>query len=87
MEVAFEQLLAKARFEEAKLRDLTDEPKAIPKKPYSAPPLSKNPPREKSTPGEQSPGKLGLRCYHYHGSGHFAKNCPMRGRGAPAESN
>ena len=77
--------MAKARFEEAKLCDLTDESKASPKKPYNAPLPSKNLPRDKTAP-EQSPGRAGLRCYQCHSSGHFAKNCPMRGRGAPAES-
>ena len=28
----------------------------------------------------------GARCYHCHGTAHFQKNCPMRGRAAPEES-
>ena len=30
--------------------------------------------------------KVGNRCYHCHGTGHFQKNSPMRGRAAPEES-
>ncbi len=83
----FDQLLSKARFEEAKRRELIDHtPKASPRKP---PFLPRNDPGEKtrvSTPDEQA-RKAGLRCFHCRGTGHFARNCPQRGRAAPVESH
>ncbi len=35
---------------------------------------------------ECSCDKVGNRCYHCHGTGHFQKNCAMRGRAALEES-
>ena len=35
---------------------------------------------------ERARDKTGNRCYHSHGTGHFQKNCPLRGRAAPEES-
>ena len=35
---------------------------------------------------ERPRDKVGNRCYHCHGTGHFQKNSLMRGRAAPEES-
>ena len=96
VEGTFDQLLVKARFEEAKLRDLSTQAAATTKaptkdnlrKPYhtltSAKPT--NQPGVVASNEERARDKTGNRCYHCHGTGHFQKNCPLRGRAAPEES-
>ena len=96
VEGTFDQLLVKARFEEAKARDLSlvtttstkNQSKETPRKPYQ---MSNNVKlSNQHGPGasseERSRDKAGIRCYHCHGTAHFQKNCPMRGRAAPEES-
>ena len=76
----FDHLLSKARFEEAKRRDLVENtPRMKPQRHLLAlfgPP--KAPVKEKPavpTTGEHP-------SFHCQGTGHFARNCPLRGRAA-----
>ena len=96
VEGTFDQLLVKARFEEAKARDLSlvtttstrNQSKEPPRKPYQTSNNVKlsNQHGPGASSEERSRDKAGVRCYHCHGTGHFQKNCPMRGRAAPEES-
>ena len=91
MEGDFQELLVKARFEEAKLRDLAEPTTRDPahrklphqkdsnEKDRSAPHLPNKEMDNLPKGGEK-------RCYHCNGTGHFAKNCPMRRRALPSES-
>ena len=89
IEGTFDQLLTRARFEEAKRRELggaTGTPTQEPRK---------SSPQPKETNGRNGPlpttssyrnQSKDVRCYNCGGNGHYAKNCPMRGRAAPQES-
>ena len=86
VEGTFDQILARARLEEAKLRDLADHmPKVFPKKP-SFPLKGAGVERSRTSNASEQPRKTGLRCFNCHGTGHFVKNCPLRGQVAPEES-
>lgn len=78
----FDELLSKARFEEARVKE-----------------TSKATSRQTTHPGSQAPSPdprtslktkttptIGRRCYTCNGMGHIARDCPLKGRGAPAES-
>ena len=39
-----------------------------------------------TTGGRPNPREGADRCFTCHGVGHYAKNCPYKGRGAPAEA-
>ena len=95
VEGTFDQLLVKARFEEAKLRDLSSVSvstaktllKDAPRKPYQAtnPVKPANQHGAVATNEERSCDRASNQCYHCHGTGHFQRNCPLRGRAAPEE--
>ena len=82
----FEELLGKARFEEARLRDVVtpkpnkDGPPSTSNKRSLNGPLSTNTNRNKNNTTNT------LVSYHCRGSGHIARDCPLRGRGLPVES-
>ena len=78
----FDELWTKARFEEAKIRDLGLKSNAG-RKPNPPPPP---PQKDGDKPPTEGAGPKSIRCYHCHGTGHIAKNCPLRGRGTPDES-
>ena len=86
VEGSFDQLLVKARFQEAKLRDLAgvEAPPATPLQqnaPYRSIDGGNTPPQiARGRPNPQG------RCFHCDGAGHFARHCPLRGRAAPIES-
>ena len=90
----FDQLLVKARFEEAKIRDLTlgtnnpRNPRNPPPRPTETPGrMESNPqvPSRNTTGSKQDRKQAGKRCYSCNGTGHFQKNCPSKGRSEPAE--
>ena len=89
VEGTFEELLVKARLEEAKLRDFADR--------MSGPPSRKSTPipaaHTRDAGGEKGghsnierSARGGPKCYYCRGHGHIAKNCPVKGRAAPTES-
>ena len=74
----FDQLLVKARFEEAKIRDLS--PRVNPRNPRI--PTS----RPSTTGGRQERKQTSKRCYSCNGTGHFQKNCLFKKRSDPVET-
>ena len=81
-EGGFDEVLVKARFEEAKLRDLSQ--KQPPRKPTESPPSrAVHPVKPLIQPADRS--KL-LECRMCGGTNHIAKYCRWRGRSEPAEA-
>ena len=74
--VGFEQLLVKARFEEAKLRDLSG--CSNESKQYTA--QVKSNPRVPASGYKKSDNRSVQRCYQCNGVGHYAKNCQLKNR-------
>ena len=88
----FGQLLMKAHFEEAKIRDLVDpKPKCFRCVLYGSNPTDKGGhtyPRDRGQRGDSNLSKLGdrSRCFTCGASGHFAKQCPQRGKPRSSEA-
>ena len=94
----FEQLLMKARFEEVKIRDLIDpKPKSVSNVSSTASihqtKAGQTPPRDRGQRGDRGPrsgslSKFGDRsiCFTCGASGHFAKQCPQRGKQKSSET-
>ena len=80
-EGGFEELLIKARFEEAKLRDLG--PSMKPSESPATSGRSTGPPKQSQPVGERRPL---LECTKCGGTNHTARYCRWRGRAEPAEA-
>lgn len=97
MEGDYEELLVKARFEEARIRDFSRPlPSGTPSNTkFSQSPKTEGEARKSQPQGEswkprgttqgQYRGVWGA-CFSCGSTAHLVKNCPQRGRGAPAES-
>ena len=84
----FEQLLVKARFEEAKLRDLA-QPRNGHRRGGYTPQQQRTQNNCRTNTMENRPTRQQdqrERCYICNKPGHFTRNCPIKGRGAPVES-
>ena len=87
----FEQLLLRAHFEEAKIRDLSSQSDR-----HRGSGNSSHSGTRRSTPAGQqgkpttgsrpNPREGADRCFTCRRVGHYAKNCSYKGRGAPAEA-
>lgn len=89
-EGSFDELLAKARLHEAKLRDLAGETqKAIQKKPNESGNVHTSQPRGNEIPaGDRSKGKQSgsIRCFSCGSTGHIARQCRWRGSRSSEEA-
>ena len=83
----FNQLLTRARFEEAKLRDLADSSqKSDPKKSVPTPQSTPTPvPARTGNPNRTSSSRFNP-CFKCGSPGHIAKYCRKKGRAAPVET-
>ena len=73
----FETLLVKARFEEAKLRDLSGS-SVKSRRPPNGVPLSRQQERPERSSEEQTVQKPNVRCYGCGSLGHYQNKCPAR---------
>jgi hypothetical protein len=88
-----EEMLVKARFQEAKLRDLAGISSKVVAKTLDVPTDQQTgaTPTQGASPnssGSQSRGRPNLQCFHCQGTctGHFVKRCSLKGQAAPRES-
>ena len=81
-EGSFEQLLVKARFEEAKLRDLS----GCSNESKQSTAQVKSNPRVPASGYKKSDDRSVQRCYQCNGVGHYAKNCPLKNRSTTVEA-
>ena len=94
VEGTFDELLIKARFEEAKIRDLaitsvTNRAPRMQTRPGSqAPEHSRGIPRVPVDPASSRKEKkeLNLHCFLCNGVGHYRRGCPLKNRDVPVEA-
>ena len=88
VEGTFDQLLVKAVFEEAKKKEMEglreERKETLRQLIQSFPPKKDKLPGP--TQGARPMDKVSTRCYHCHGVGHIARNCPLRSRSEPVEA-
>ena len=80
----FEELLSKARLEEAKLRDLPTTTKTVKSSP--ATPSAGTGAEKDGEKARGSADRRGVQCNNCHGYGHIARFCPRKGRGDTKEA-
>ena len=86
VEGSLDELLVKARFQEAKLRDLAGISSMVVTKKPSVPTSQHKGFVTNRASENQVRSKPGVKCFHCQGTGHFAKHCPLKGRAVPEES-
>ena len=86
VEGSLDELLVKARFQEAKLRDLAGISSMVVTKKPSVPTSQHKGFVTNRVSENQVRSKPGIKCFHCQGTGHFPKHCPLKGRAVPEES-
>ena len=81
----FDELLSKARFEEARLREVRPERNQKKENEHSRR-RQREPPPAQSIARNRPSGKGAGTCFTCGGLGHYARECPRKGRGLPLES-
>ena len=81
----FDALLSKARFEEARLREVRPERNQEKENEHSSGGRQEPPPAQ-STPRNRPSGKGDDTCFFCGGLGDYARECPQKRRGLPVES-